>query len=171
MTQAPDPSMSIRLVRYRPEHWPLLHDWLCRPHVARWWGDPVEALASVTHHPQAEHALISANGRPVGYVCWRRLSAEEAGAADLTALPPDHVDVDILIGDPDLLGKGIGSVALSLVFDQLRLEGIPSVGVGTDGDNHRARRAFEKAGFKLTREFEEQGRPMCYYVRGQEMAV
>jgi RimJ/RimL family protein N-acetyltransferase len=102
----------------------------------------------------------------VGYVCWQRPRNEELVEAGLSDLPSDHVDVDIFLGEPETLGLGIGAAALRLVFDRLRSEGVSSVGLGTAADNQRARRAFEKAGFKLFREFEEEGRRMCYFTRG-----
>jgi RimJ/RimL family protein N-acetyltransferase len=107
----------------------------------------------------------------VGYVCWQRPRNEELVEAGLSDLPSDHVDVDILLGEPETLGLGIGSAALRLVFDRLRSEGVSSVGLGTAADNQRARRAFEKAGFKLFREFEEEGRRMCYLTRGPGSAI
>jgi len=119
----------------------------------------------VSHHPPSEQALISLDGRPVGYVLWQRPSREELATAGLGALPPDHVDVDILIGEPELIGRGIGPPALLLLLDRLRSGGVSSVGLGTDVANQRARRAFEKAGFRLFHEFEEDGRAMCYLIR------
>ena len=146
-------------------------EWLRRPHVSRWWGHPDESIAVVSQHPVSEQALILLGGQPVGYLLWQRLSREELAAAGLSGLPPDHVDVDILIGEPALVGRGVGSTALQLVADRLRSEGVRSVGLGTDSANEPARRAFEKAGFKLIHEFEEEGRPMCYLVRDLEPAV
>ena len=143
----------------------LLHRWLGRPNVSRWWGDPGESLAAVTQHPAADQALISVAGRPVGYLLWQRLGRPAMAAAGLDGLPSDHVDVDILIGEPELMGRGIGPAALRLILDRLGAEGVSSVGVGTEQANRRARRAFEKAGFRLFRQFDEGGRAMCYLIR------
>jgi hypothetical protein len=54
------------------------------------------------------HALIVADGAPVGYLCWQSPPKEELEAANLTDLPSGLVDIDILIGHPDLLGQGVG---------------------------------------------------------------
>ncbi|MBT8462973.1 MAG: acetyltransferase [Gemmatimonadetes bacterium] len=143
----------------------LVRGWLRQPHVSRWWGDPDQSLAAVSDHPPADHALICLAGQPVGYVLWRRLSREEIAEAGLAGLPPDHVDVDILIGEPEAMGRGVGPCALLLVLARLGSIGVSSVGLGTSRANQRARRAFEKADFRLFREFEEGGRAMCYLIR------
>lgn len=161
----PEPPRDIELAPVLPRDLELVRGWLRRPHVARWWGDPDPSQAIVSNHPPSAQALITVDGGPVGYVLWQKLSREERAAAGLGALPSDHIDVDILIGEPELLGRGIGPPALRLVLDRLRSEGVPSAGLGTAMANQRARRAFAKAGFRLFRKFEEDGRAMCYMIR------
>lgn len=157
---------SVELVAFlAPRDLPLLRIWLDRPHVAPWWGDPGEALAHASGHPPSMHKIIAVDGEAVGYVCWQSLGAEELSAAGLSALPPDHVDVDILIGENECIGRGIGPQALLAVIEQLRSAGVSSIGLATDEGNQRARRAFEKAGFRFFREFEEAGRRWCYLIR------
>ena len=106
-----------------------LRRWLGHPNVSRWWGDPDESLAAVTQHPSDDQALITVAGRPVGYLLWQRLDHASMAAAGLDALPADHVDVDILIGEPELMGQGIGPAALHLILGRLGAEGVSSVGV------------------------------------------
>jgi aminoglycoside 6'-N-acetyltransferase len=167
----PEPSLDIELAPVRPRDLELIRGWVRRPHVTRWWGDPDQSYADVSQHPPADQALISLDGRPVGYVLWQRPSREELATAGLATLPPDHVDVDILIGEPELIGRGIGPSALLLLLDRLRSKGVSSVGLGTDIANQRARRAFEKAGFRFFNEFAEDGRAMCYLIRELGTAV
>ncbi len=93
------------------------------------------------------------------------------GAAGLSDLPADLIDVDILIGEPDLIGHGIGPQALALLLDRLRAEGLSFVGMATAAANQRALRAYEKAGFHLFRAFQEDGQEMCYLVRSLDAAV
>ena len=110
------------------------------------------------------HALITADGRPVGYLCWQRPSREELEAAQLTDLPEDLVDIDILIGEPEYLGCGVGPKALVLLLARLRSEGVGFAGLGTSSSNHAAIRAYEKAGFRLFRAFEEPESGACRYM-------
>jgi len=45
---------------------------------------------------------------------------EELDAAGLHEVPDDAIDIDIAIGEEELLGKGIGSRALSILRDRRR---------------------------------------------------
>jgi len=150
---------------------PRLRVWLDRPHVARWWGDRDEALAAIRRHAPADHALIAVDTRPVGYLCWQPPLPEELAAAGLGDLPPELIDVDILIGEPDFVGRGIGPRALTLLLDQLRAAGRTSVGLAAAVANPRARRAYEKAGFRLFRTFREAGQDYCYLIQSLQAAV
>jgi aminoglycoside 6'-N-acetyltransferase len=139
--------------------------WLGRPHVSRWWGDPEAALDFIDDHASDLHAIICADGTAVGYICWQPIPAEEKVAAGLTGLPEQHIDIDLLIGEPDSLGRGIGSGALCLLVDRLVAQGVPSIGLAAAEDNSRALRAYEKAGFRPFAHFVEDGRKMCYLRR------
>jgi aminoglycoside 6'-N-acetyltransferase len=150
---------------------PLLRAWLGRPHVSRWWGGRDETLAAIRQHSPADHALIAVDTRPVGYLCWQRPLPEELAAAGLGDLPADLIDVDILIGEPDLLGRGIGPQALTLLLDRLRAAGRASVGMAAAAANPRARRAYEKAGFRVFRTFREAGQDYHYLVQSLPAAV
>ncbi len=150
---------------------PRLRVWLDRPHVTRWWGDPDETMAAIRRHAPADHALIAVDTRPIGYLCWQRPLPAELAAAGLGDLPADLIDVDILIGEPDCVGRGIGPQALTLLLDRLRAAGRTSVGMAAAAANPRARRAYEKAGFRLFRTFQEAGQDYHYLIQSLEAAV
>jgi aminoglycoside 6'-N-acetyltransferase len=133
--------------------------------VSRWWGDPEAALDFIDGHASGLHAIICVDGRAVGYICWQPISTEEKMAAGLIDLPEQHIDIDLLIGEPGSLGKGIGSGALCLLVDRLVEQGVRSIGLGADEANSRALRASEKAGFHPYAHFIEDGRRMCYLLR------
>jgi aminoglycoside 6'-N-acetyltransferase len=167
---APSPT-SVALIPFAGERdLPRLCVWLARPHVTRWWGNPDQALAAIRDHAPTDQALIAVDTRRVGYLCWQRLPAEELAAAGLSDLPADLIDVDILIGEPDFIGRGIGPQALVLLLDRLRAEGRTSVGMAAAAANERARRAYEKAGFRFFRAFQEAGEEMHYLVQGLRAA-
>jgi aminoglycoside 6'-N-acetyltransferase len=142
-----------------------LRRWLAQPHVARWWGDAARAMQHASACAPESHALIAADGTPAGYLCWQEPPREELEAASLTDLPSGLVDIDILIGDAALLGRGVGSRALELLLARLR--GNPSVsfaGLGTAASNTNAIRCFERAGFRLHREFQDPEWGSCRYL-------
>lgn len=87
--------------------------WQTMPHVSRWWGDRPRTLGEL--RAQAGPALagegdarlwmVEVNGRPVGFLEDRPVGA---GAALPTAAAHD-VHIYAAIGDPALVGKGVGT--------------------------------------------------------------
>lgn len=142
-----------------------LRGWLAQPHVAKWWGDAARAMRHVRESAPALHALIAVDGTPVGYLCWGPLPAEELQATDLTDLPSDLVDIDLFIGDRDLIGHGVGTRALELLLERLRRESsIQFAGVGPSASNTKAIRCYQKAGFRLHRDFQDREWGPCKYL-------
>ncbi len=132
----------------------LLESWLHRPHVSRWWGDPHKALVEVSQPPaRGGEELIAVDGAPVGYVRWQVPAREDLDAAGLHEVPDDVIDIDIAIGEADLVGRGVGSRALSILRERLERGGARTVMLATSVDNSRAVRAYEKAGFARRRQF------------------
>jgi RimJ/RimL family protein N-acetyltransferase len=163
---------AVTLEAFAPErHRPLLERWLRSPHVVRWWGAQEEFLRTVERRASEAHALIAADGRPVGYVCWQHPSREELEAAKLTDLPENVVDIDIMIGEPVYIGCGIGPKALTLLLARLASEGVENAGLATSVSNRSAIRAFEKAGFGLFRDFEDPDGQYRYMVTKLRPAV
>jgi len=135
-------------------HAELLKSWLKHPHVNRWWGDQEQELPVLLRRPTGTHAVIVVDEIPVGYLCWGSPAAEELMAAGLTDLPDALVDIDILIGELQYVGCGIGPRALCLLLGQLRHRTeVRWAGVGTSRSNQTALSAFEKAGFRPFRDF------------------
>ena len=61
--------------------------------------------------------------------------------------------LDIFIGEPGMLDRGVGSRAVSLVARSLfEMRGATSVALLTPVGNERAHRAYEKAGFRKVRQ-------------------
>ncbi len=77
------------------------------------------------------------------------------------------MDIDILIGEPEFLGLGVGPRALVLLLARLHGEGVRVAGLGTSTSNRAAIRAFEKAGFRLFRDFEDPEFGPCKYMLAQ----
>jgi len=149
----------------RSRHSETLRSWLLRPHVSRWWGDPRQAMEHALQCSPDAHAVIVVEGTPVGYLCWQTPSPRQLAQAGLTNLPEGLVDIDIFIGEPELLGQGVGPQALSLLLSRLH-EGssFSYAGLGTAVSNVHAIRAFEKAGFRLFREFHDPEWGLCRYM-------
>ena len=161
------PVDNIRLVDFDPgEHLPLLDRWLREPHVRRWWGDPVRNLAEVHQRPSdGGHALITADGLPIGYVCWQRYRDEDMAIIGVPDLPEGAIDLDIMIGETGYLGHGAGPRALGLLLARVALDAsVPLVGLATSLDNTSAIRAYEKAGFSRVRQFDDPEFGRCWFM-------
>jgi aminoglycoside 6'-N-acetyltransferase len=136
---------------------PLLADWLARPHMREWWGDPQTELGYIRDMVEGRDTtrpfLILAGGEPAGYIQVWFIGPHQTQewAQDnpwLMELPADAVGVDLSIGEPALLSKGLGSAALRLFVQRLRAEGHRTIVIDPDPANARAVRAYRKAGFR-----------------------
>jgi aminoglycoside 6'-N-acetyltransferase len=141
----------------------LLAEWLARPHVARWHPDPDAWVRWARNPPPAgAQALIACDGRPVGYLRWQRVGREALDSFGLSEIPAGSVDIDILIGEADCVGRGVGPGALELLVERLRDDkSVPLIALSPSIDNVAAQRAYLKAGFRKTREYDAPGFGRC----------
>ena len=137
---------------------PSLDLWLNAEHVRRVWGEPQGNLRLLSAPPAAGHwrAIIEADRRAVGLVMWQHPGREELNVAGLTDIPTSVIDIDIMIGERDAIGLGIGSGALHLVAElALADPEVPFVMGCVQVDNLASLAAFGKAGFCRQREFDD----------------
>jgi aminoglycoside 6'-N-acetyltransferase len=147
------------LAPFEPAHAPLLAEWLVRPHVARWHPEPKAWVdAALNPPPDGAQALIVLGVRPIGYLRWRKVSRETLDTLGLLEIPAGGVDIDILIGEADCVGRGLGPRALAALVEMLRRDrSIPSAGLSPSIDNVAAQRAYAKVGFHNMREYDAPG--------------
>jgi len=158
---------AVRLVAVGDGERPLIERWLRQEHVRRWWGDPEVAARELAARPDAApSAIIEAGGGKVGLVVWGRPSRDELEAAGLADIDPAALDVDIMIGEPTALYRGIGCEALRLVVAAaLSDPAVPYLIAATVVGNDAAVRAFTKAGFRVDREFADPEYGACLLLR------
>jgi aminoglycoside 6'-N-acetyltransferase len=147
----------IGFVPVGPEHYALLQAWLDLPHMREWWGDTEDELGVIRDMVEGRDTtrpfLIAIDGTPVGYiqVWFVGHHQNETWIADhpwLASLPSDAVGVDISIGVPERLSKGVGSAALAAFVRRLRDEGHETIIIDPLIRNERAVRAYTKVGFR-----------------------
>jgi aminoglycoside 6'-N-acetyltransferase len=138
---------------------PLLLSWFGQPHVSEWWRDEPSDLAGVETEYGAcidgddptELFIIEAGGRPIGMI-QRYLFADEPewtrvfdGITEVTGA----AGIDYLIGDPDVVGRGLGSATITtfaaMVF---QWRPVASIVVTVQQANPASWRVLEKAGFR-----------------------
>jgi RimJ/RimL family protein N-acetyltransferase len=155
--------MAVRLLDVSHDDLPLIEGWLSADHVRRRWGDPRENLQLLRAPPAGSwRALVEADGRKVGLVLWQHPGRQELHEAGLEDLPEGVIDLDILIGEVDATGKGVGAAAIGLVADAVLADpAVPFVIAVAGADNQASLRAFARAGFERDRELCDAGGERC----------
>jgi aminoglycoside 6'-N-acetyltransferase len=138
---------------------PTLFRWLREPHVAQWWNDVPTDLAAVEAEygpcidgdDPGEQFVVTCDGRPVGMIQRYLFADEVAWTLTLT----EHIDVtnaagiDYLIGEPDLVGKGIGTAMIqAFTADTFAWRPIDQAIANVDQTNLASWRILEKAGYR-----------------------
>ena len=149
----------------RKEHLSLLREWLARPHVRPWWRDSIDD--SIREYEQAiagldpsDHYLIVVDERPIGLIETYAVSDHPEWEA-IVQVGEGVAGVDLLIGEADLTGRGLGPRILADFVERVafaRPDTLACV-AAVDEENRRSWRAFEKAGFSYDRDVEEEGHP------------
>jgi aminoglycoside 6'-N-acetyltransferase len=136
----------------------LLARWFANPAVYRWWGrkpiprDIVEAKYTGRRCPQVESFIIERDGRPIGYIQYHLEGPGDAGL-DMTLIPAAR-------------NQGLGPMAARMLIDRLvRDVGFRDITVDPLQSNGRAIRAWEKAGFRIERPWNDHPDGPAYLMR------
>ena len=154
-------------IAYRPlseAELPLMADWLNRPHLRAFYQrEPVsQAAVTAKYGPRIRREvptqswLAILGETPFGYLQCYRL----ADWADWQAtIGVDHgVSIDLFIGEPALIGQGVGRRMLRGFVDQVAFPQHPEerlCWIGHELENVAARRCSAAAGFVPVREYVE----------------
>jgi aminoglycoside 6'-N-acetyltransferase len=124
--------------------------WLNTPEVKRWWGEPrdeFELLRADLNEPRMTMRIVSLRDKAFAYA--QDYEVHAWPQPHLAHLPQGARAIDSFIGWPSMIGRGHGRAYLRLLAERLCAEGAPLVAIYPAEDNFRARRAYEKAGFRL----------------------
>ena len=145
---------------------PMIRDWLARPHVTAWWGDPKEQFALVSgdlDEAAMSQFVVALDARPFAYLqCYDPAVWPEGG---LGPQPNGTCGIDQFIGDPAMIERGHGSAFIRAFVDDLLKNGAARVVTDPNPDNARAIRAYEKAGFQKQRLVDTRDGPALLMVR------
>jgi len=144
---------------------PLVGRWLALPHVREWWGDPEEQYALVSgdlDEPAMDQFICSVEGKAFAYLQCYDLTTWNSGFGPQ---PNGTRGIDQFIGEPDMIECGHGSALIRRFVDDRLQGGAPRIVTDPDPANHRAVRAYEKAGFKKDRMVETPDGPALLMVR------
>lgn len=136
----------------KEEEYALLLRWLSQNEISRFYGGNGAAeVASIKKHVQKGDVcscLILEEERPVGYLQFYEISDPEEKQELLLSPYPLAFGIDLFLGEPGNLGKGIGTQCMHMVCDYLFSEKhADALCIDPRVDNPRALRCYEKAGF------------------------
>jgi aminoglycoside 6'-N-acetyltransferase len=142
-------------------HLPVLQRWLGEPHVARWWNhDTSDAAVEKDFGPvidgvePGEDFVVELDGRPVGLIQLSRFSDHPDYAAELApvlAVGEGDGTIDYLIGEPSLVGRGLGARLIDIFVDHVWASApdLDALVVAVHEDNEASWRGLQRAGFTL----------------------
>ena len=156
---ASENGLVIRRMRDEPAEYERIVQWQNQPHVREWWNpddpplSPDETQRQYEALTRADSTTIACvfefEGRAAGYIQFYPWGPyqEEADEMGFPAVE-DAWGLDVFVGEPDLIDRGVGSALVDLLslflFDEC---GASRVMFAAAVDNGRALRAYEKAGF------------------------
>ncbi len=101
--------------------------------------------------------LVHMDGRPIGVIQSYRVEDHPEYVAQLGALPGRAFSLDLFIGEPELIGRGLGveliRAFLREAFDRY---GLDYCVIGPSRANVAAIRSYEKAGFRYLKDYREE---------------
>jgi AacA4 family aminoglycoside N(6')-acetyltransferase len=165
----------ITLRPLTPQDLPLLHDWLNRPHITRWWGGeamrPSLADVMAQYHPDAlakERVMpyiAMLGGRPIGYAQSYVAMGSGGGWWD-NVTDPGVRGIDQSLAEAEMLGRGLGTQLVRALVEMLfRDPSVTAIQTDPAPDNLRAIRCYEKAGFRKIRVVETPDGPALYMLQ------
>ncbi|MFD9949448.1 GNAT family N-acetyltransferase [Nonomuraea sp. NPDC059023] len=157
--------MVITWRRLAEDDFPLVKQWLERPHVARWWNHETSAEAvardfgpAARGEEPSEDLLVFLDGRPLGLVQRSRYADYPEYAEELAPIldvPGGAVSIDYLIGDEEQVGKGLGPSMIRAIVESTWADpDATCVIVPVSKANRASWRALEKAGLRRVAEGE-----------------
>lgn len=127
---------------------PLISEWRARPFVKAWWGEPeAEDEREKLGDPRIAMWIVERDGRPFAFA--QDYDVHGWPNHPFAHLPAGSRGIDQFIGEADMLDRGHGSAFVRVHVERLFAEGAPAVGTDPHPENLRARRAYEKAGFRI----------------------
>lgn len=132
----------------------MLRGWLSTPASQAWWGDPDHEIRLIFDGEttgESRGYIVHGDDGPFAYIQSWPCEAQPAKAIEdepwVAEQPDGTLGVDITIGRPDLLGKGLGTEVVRQFCQKLFADGASRLIIDPDAKNSRAVRAYEKAGF------------------------
>ncbi len=138
----------------------LMVRWLTNQKVLEFYEEPPSNLDRVVNkygsRIKEEHyvtpCIVEYKNEPIGYIQYYKIQETDLKKYEL----PNNQNIygiDQFIGEPQLWGKGIGSIMIRMILDDLwNNKGALKVVLDVKKTNTRAISSYKKCGFKQTKE-------------------
>lgn len=157
--------MTISFEPLNKSHFPLLLKWLELPQVKKWWDQDVlytmdlvqekfsryihQAAISKDLHRKIYAYIVCFGKEKIGYVqAYDARNFAQEDDLDLSSIGGSVAGIDLFIGETNYLYKGIGSLILNALEEQILAPHFNWCIIDPLSNNEPAIKAFEKAGFK-----------------------
>jgi RimJ/RimL family protein N-acetyltransferase len=157
--------MKIGFRRMEADDLRLMHEWLQREHVRRWWKKHetyeevcAHYLPAIDGREPTDVYLILLDDRPAGFI-QTYLVSDYPDYRQLVGVGEGVAGVDLFLAEDALTGQGVGSSVLA-EFVRSVVFSVPATHAcvaDPDVENRASIRAFEKAGFRIVRQFVDPG--------------
>jgi len=150
------------------EHFGLLTQWMNTAHVASWWGENKSWTLKDVQEKYTSYVkgyklnanqkkpisafLIYCAEQPIGYIQFYNAHDFPREGYTLSGSIPSLAALDLYIGEPAYLGKGIGVAAIKKLLKEFIWPRFEACLVDPDLSNMQAIRAYEAAGFKTIKQ-------------------
>ena len=160
--------MSDIALSFRPmtaDDLPRVERWLHEPHVGPWWkpSEIDDITRAVRGEEPVDPWLLVLNREDVGYfqVYDVGYDAEYRAACASVGVDAGTAGMDYLLGDPALVGRGVGTAAIGAFVDDIVFGRgpYPAVTAGPDPKNAASIRVLEKNGFEFVGDIETHWGP------------
>ena len=149
----------ISFRRLRATDLGLMHRWLNVPHVRRWWYDEGTSrheieeayLLLIEGLDSARPFVILYENRPIGYIQYYPISAEDDETYASLVDVEGSAGVDLFIGEAEYLHRNLGRHVIRSFLSE-HVFSKPAIAVcviGPEPKNSAAVWAYEKAGFRF----------------------
>lgn len=152
----------------------LIHQWLTTPHAAEWFYG--EGLQSTFNHlDQFFHSktifqywVAYEHDHPFALLITTSIGDNDVHLKKWCKEKGKAITLDILIGDPNYLGKGYAAT----IIQEFLLSQFPNVAevlIDPEASNSRAVHVYQKAGFTLLDRFIPKHSPAMHYMMSLSM--
>ena len=157
--------MNLGFRRMTVDDLPLVEGWLHEPHVGPWWkpSEVDDVTRAVRGEEPVDPWLLVLDGADIGYfqVYDVGYDAEYGEACASVGVEAGTAGMDYLLGDPALIGRGVGTEAIGVFVEDVvfGLGPYPAVTAGPDPKNAASIRVLEKNGFEFVGDIETHWGP------------